>query len=249
MQRILGYLRKAIQDYNMIQDGDRIAVGVSGGKDSLVLLKGLVLLKRFIGIDYDVVAVTLDPCFGGVETDYTYVSQLCEELGIEYILKRTNIGQIVFDIRKETHPCSLCAKMRRGALHETAKELNCNKLALGHNQDDVVETFMMNLFVEGRIFVFAPVSYLSRRDLTVIRPLALAPEKEIRTAANRNGLNIVKSKCPVDGHTKREETKLALSEQEKLDKGFKERIFGAIKRFDLEGWGNEETRSKKKNDN
>lgn len=246
MQRILGYLRKAIQDYNMIQDGDRIAVGVSGGKDSLVLLKGLALLKRFIGIDYEIVAVTLDPCFNGVETDYSTVEKLCEELGITYILKRTNIGQIVFDIRKETHPCSLCAKMRRGALHETAKENNCNKLALGHNQDDVVETFMMNLFIEGRIFVFAPVSYLSRRDLTVIRPLALAPEKEIRTAANRNNLGIVKSKCPVDGHTKREETKNALSEQEKLDKGFKERIFGAIKRFDLEGWGNDETRERQK---
>lgn len=246
MQKILGYMRKAIQDYNLIENGDRIAVGVSGGKDSVVLLRGLALLRRFIGIDYELVAVTLDPKFDGVENDYSAVQTLCDEFEIPYILKRTDIGEIVFNVRKETHPCSLCAKMRRGALHEAAKENNCNKIALGHNLDDVVETFMMNLFIEGRIGLFAPKSYLSRRDLTMIRPLALAPEKDIRACANRNNLGIVKSKCPVDGHTKREETKIALAEREKVDKGFKDRIFGAIKRADIEGWGTEETREKAK---
>lgn len=240
MQKILGYMRKAVQDFDLIQNGDKIAVGVSGGKDSLVLLNGLVLLRRFIGIDYDVVAVTMDPCFNGVENDYSAVQKLCDDLGVEYILERTNIGEVVFNIRKETHPCSLCAKMRRGALHEAAKQNGCNKLALGHNMDDAIETFMMNLFVEGRIGVYAPKSYLSRRDLTVIRPLGLAPEKEVRAAARRSELPIVKSKCPADGHTKREEMKNILKEQEKIDNGIKDRIFGAMRRFDLDGWASPE---------
>ena len=133
MQKILGYMRKAIQEFDLIRDGDKIAVGVSGGKDSLVLLKGLVLLKRFIGIDYDVVAITLDPRFGGIDGDYSEVQKLCDELGVPYILKRTDIGVIVFDIRKEEHPCSLCARMRRGGLHDAAIEAGCNKIALGHH--------------------------------------------------------------------------------------------------------------------
>ena len=148
MQRMLGYMRKAIQEFDMIQDGDRIAVGVSGGKDSVVLLTGLARLKRFIGIDFSIVAVTLDPRFGGVETDYSPIAALCEELGVEFYLQRTDIGAIVFDVRKEPNPCSLCAKMRRGALHDAAKALGCNKIALGHHYDDVVETFVMNLFNE-----------------------------------------------------------------------------------------------------
>ncbi|MDE6133148.1 MAG: tRNA 2-thiocytidine(32) synthetase TtcA, partial [Oscillospiraceae bacterium] len=171
MQKILGYMRKAIQEFDLIQDGDKIAVGVSGGKDSLVLLKGLFLLKRFIGIDYDIAAVTLDPRFGGVDGDYSSVEKMCAEMDIEFKLIRTDIGEIVFNIRKETNPCSLCARMRRGALHDAAKGLGCNKIALGHNYEDVVETFIMNLFNEGRIGCFSPKSYLSRKDLTLIRPL------------------------------------------------------------------------------
>ena len=237
MQKILGYMRRAITEFDLIQNGDRIAVGVSGGKDSLVLLKGLYLLKRFIGIDYDIAAVTLDPCFNGVQNDYSPVQKLCDEMGVEYILKRTAIGQIVFDIRNEEHPCSLCARMRRGALHDAAKEHGCNKVALGHNNDDAVETFFMNLFIEGRIGCFAPKSYLSRKDVTVIRPLVFAPEKDIRSAANRNALPIVKSACPVDGHTKREEMKQFIKEREKADKGFTDRIFGAMRRSGIDGWG------------
>ena len=221
MQKILGYMRKAIQEFDLIQDSDRIAVGVSGGKDSLVLLKGLVLLKRFIGIDYEVVAITLDPRFGGTDGDYSSVDEMCREMGVEYKLIRTHIGEIVFDVRQESNPCSLCARMRRGALHDAAKEAGCNKIALGHNYEDVVETFIMNLFNEGRLGCFAPKSYLSRKDITMIRPLVFAPEKDIRSAANRNNIQVVKSKCPADGHTSREKTKQFLAEKDKSDKGFR----------------------------
>lgn len=237
MQKMLGYMRKAITEFDMIQNGDRIAVGVSGGKDSLVLLKGLILLRRFIGIDYDIVAITLDPQFGGIEGDYSAVQKLCDEHGIQYILERTHIGEIVFDIRKEPNPCSLCARMRRGALHDAAKAAGCNKIALGHHFDDAVETFLMNLFVEGRIGCFAPKSYLSRKDLWMIRPMVFAPEAEVRRAANRANLEVVKSKCLADGHTKREEMKEFIKEREKQDKGFADRIFGAMRRANVDGWG------------
>jgi len=237
MQKILGYMRKAIQEFDLIQNGDKIAVGVSGGKDSLVLLEGLVRLKRFIGIDYEVTAVTLDPRFGGTDGDYSLVEKMCQRLGVDFILKRTHIGEIVFDVRQETNPCSLCARMRRGALHDAAKEAGCNKIALGHNYDDAVETFVMNLFNEGRLGCFAPKSYLSRKDITMIRPLVFAPEKEVRSAAKRSGLEVVKSKCPADGHTSREETKRFLAERNKTDKGFSDRIFGAVRRAGLDGWG------------
>ncbi len=237
MQKILGYMRKAIQEFDLIQDGDKIAVGVSGGKDSLVLLEGLVRLKRFIGIDYEVTAITLDPRFGGIDGDYSSVEEMCQRLGVDFILKRTHIGEIVFDVRQETNPCSLCARMRRGALHDAAKEAGCNKIALGHNYDDAVETFVMNLFNEDRLGCFAPKSYLSRKDITMIRPLVFAPEKEVRNAAKRSGLEVVKSKCPADGHTSREETKRFLAERNKADKGFSDRIFGAVRRAGLDGWG------------
>ncbi len=237
MQKILGYMRKAIQEFDLIQDGDKIAVGVSGGKDSLVLLEGLVRLKRFIGIDYEVTAITLDPRFGGIDGDYSSVEEMCQRLGVDFILKRTHIGEIVFDVRQETNPCSLCARMRRGALHDAAKEAGCNKIALGHNYDDAVETFVMNLFNEGRLGCFAPKSYLSRKDITMIRPLVFAPEKEVRNAAKRSDLEVVKSKCPADGHTSREETKRFLAERNKADKGFSDRIFGAVRRAGLDGWG------------
>lgn len=230
-------MRKAIQEFDLIQDGDKIAVGVSGGKDSLVLLEGLVRLKRFIGIDYEVTAITLDPRFGGIDGDYSSVEEMCQRLGVDFILKRTHIGEIVFDVRQETNPCSLCARMRRGALHDAAKEASCNKIALGHNYDDAVETFVMNLFNEGRLGCFAPKSYLSRKDITMIRPLVFAPEKEVRNAAKRSGLEVVKSKCPADGHTSREETKRFLAERNKADKGFSDRIFGAVRRAGLDGWG------------
>jgi len=237
MQKILGYMRKAIQEFDLIQDGDKIAVGVSGGKDSLVLLKGLIMLKRFIGIDYEVVAVTLDPGFNGVWGDYSSVQELCDEVAIQYVLKRTQIGEIIFDVRKESNPCSLCARMRRGALHDAAKEYGCNKIALGHHYDDAVETFVMNLFNEGRIGCFSPKSYLSRKDLTLIRPMVFAPEKDVRRACTRANLQIVKSKCPADGTTSREKTKNFIREKEKESEGFAYRLFGAMRRAGIDGWG------------
>ena len=240
MQKILGYMRKAITEFDLISDGDKIAVGVSGGKDSLVLLAGLVRLRSFIGIDYELTAITEDPCFGGVPGDYSEIEKLCESLGVEYVLERSRIGEIVFDVRHEEHPCSLCARLRRGALHNAAVKSGCNKVALGHHCNDAVETFIMNLFVEGRIGCFAPKSFLDRREITVIRPLVFAPEVEIRRAAKREALPIVKSKCPADGNTMREQTKQFLAERERQDRGFTDRIFGAMRRSGIDGWGYKE---------
>lgn len=237
MQKMLGYVRKACQEFGMIADGDRIAVGVSGGKDSLVLLSVLAGFRRFSEHPFELVAVTIDPQFGGVLGDYAPAAALCERLGIEYDLIRSDIGPIVFEIRKEPNPCSLCAKLRRGALHDAAKAHGCNKIALGHHFDDVVETFIMNLFREGRVGCFAPVTYLSRKDLTMIRPLVFAPEQQVQSCAKRNGLVTVKSKCPADKTTVREQTKQWLAEMERKDKGFKLRLFGALRRSGVNGWG------------
>lgn len=237
MQKILGYLRRAVQEFDLIQNGDRIAVGISGGKDSLVLLAALRDFQRFGLLDYELVGITLDPQFNGVPTDYSPVAEFCEKIGVEYHLIPTQIGHIVIDIRKESSPCSLCAKMRRGALHDNAKALGCNKLALGHHNDDAIETFLMNLFIEGRIGCYAPKSYLSRKDLTLIRPLSFAPERDIVHAAKQNIPEIVKSRCPVDGHTMRETMKTFIREQEKQNPGFRTRVFGAMRRANVDGWG------------
>ena len=237
MQKILGYMRKAIQQYDLIHDGDRIAVGVSGGKDSLVLLYGLILLRRFIGIDYSLTAITLDPMFGGEPGDYSSIQALCDEHSVEYILIPTHIGEIVFDVRKESNPCSLCSRMRRGALHDATLAADCNKISLGHNYDDAIETFVMNLFNEGRIGCFSPQSYLSRKNIHLIRPLVYAPERDIRKAAERNNLQIVKSKCPADGYTNREKTKNFIRDMERENKGFADRLFGAMCRSNIDGWG------------
>ena len=236
MQDIMGYIRRAVTEYGMIADGDTVAVGVSGGKDSVALLAGLAGVRRFIGIPFTLKAVTLDNQFGGVETDYTPIAALCERLDVEYILKRTDIGRIIFDERGESNPCSLCARMRRGLLHDTAKANGCNKIALGHHYNDAVETFLMNLFNEGRIGCFSPVTYLSRKDLTMIRPLVFATEREIRNAVNRAQLPIVKSACPVDGCTERQWTKEFLYNMEKGHPGITKRIFGAMRRGQVSGW-------------
>lgn len=221
----------------MLQDGDRVAVGVSGGKDSVALLQGLCMLRRFAGIDYTVTAITLDPGFGGKEGDYSAIQTLCDQLGVEYVLKRTQIGEIIFDVLKEENPCSLCARMRRGALHDAAIEAGCNKIALGHHYNDAVETFMMNLFQQGRIGCFAPVSYLSRKKLTMIRPLVFAPEKDIAAAVRRCGLPVVKSVCPADGATERQRTKEYLDDFEHRSPGITYRLFGAMRRAGIDGWG------------
>lgn len=238
MQKILGHMRKAVQNYRLISDGDRICAAVSGGKDSLVMLKGLALLKNFIGIDYEIIALTIDPHFNGISGDYSPVAEICSALGIEYHIIETQIAEIVFDVRKEPNPCSLCARMRRGALYNSAEKLGCNKIALGHNYDDVVETFIMNLFTEGRIGCFSPATYLENRDINIIRPLVLAPERDVKKAA-RN-FTVVKSQCAADGHTNRQKTKEFIAEMERKERGFKDRIFGAMCRAGIDGWGSEQ---------
>lgn len=241
MQKILGYVRRACQEFDLIEDGDKIAVGVSGGKDSLVLLAGLARMRRFYERKYELFAVTLDPRFGKADGDYSAVERLCGELDVPFTLVKTDIAEIVFDIRKEPSPCSLCAKMRRGALHDAAKSLGCNKLALGHNYDDAIETFMMNLFQEGRIGCFAPMSYLSRKDITVIRPLVFAPEYAVISCAKRNNFEVVKSKCPADKHTTRQTMKEFLNALEHENHGVKQRIFGAMRKANIDRWGYKNT--------
>lgn len=237
MQRTLGYMRKAIQEFDLIENGDRIAVGVSGGKDSLVMLRGLVMLRRFIGIDYEIVAITLDQNFGGVAGCFDGVADMCRELGIEYYVIHSRIAEIVFDVRHEENPCSLCARMRRGALHDAAKAHGCNKLALAHNYDDAIETFVMNLVIEGRIDCFSPKTYLSRKDITVIRPLVFAPEKEVKAAARRNKLPVVQSRCPANGKTMRTKIQHEIYDFERRYNGLTARLFGAMRRAGINGWG------------
>ena len=237
MQQMLGMMRKAIQDYSMLSDGDRVLIGVSGGKDSVVLLTGLALLREFIGIDYSLEAITLDPGFSGVRQDYSPIATLCETLSVPYRVREADIGEIVFNIRKEPNPCSLCARMRRGALHDAARALGCNKVALGHHADDAAETFIMNLFNEGRVGCFSPVTYLSRKDLFVIRPLVLARERDVIHAQRVCALPVVKSLCPADHATTREWTKGFLKSLERESPGVIKRILGAMQRGDVSDWG------------
>ena len=236
MQKILGYVRKACERYGMISDGDLIAVGMSGGKDSIVLLRALAAYSRFSEQRFTVKALSVDMRFGGADTDFSYVAEMCAQLGIEYRILPTDIAQVVFDVRKERNPCSLCAKMRRGALIDEARNMGCNKIALGHHNDDVVETFMMCLFNEGRIGCFSPVTEYPDRGQALIRPLILAPEKDILSCCRRNGIKPLKPLCPADKHTAREEMKQWLREREKNDRGFKDRIFGALERSGIDGW-------------
>lgn len=237
MQKIMGYVRRAVQEFGLIDEGDKIAVGISGGKDSLVLLSALAGMRRFEAFSYDIVAVTIDPGFNGVPNNYDAVARLCDRLQVPFSLVHTQIGEIVFDIRKEPNPCSLCANMRRGALHDAAKAAGCNKLALGHHNDDVIETFMMNLIKEGRIGCFSPKTHLDRKDITVIRPLVFAPESQVSAACKRNNLEVVKSVCPADKTTVRQQTKEFLADMERRDKGVKQRIFSALRKSGIDGWG------------
>lgn len=234
MKRVLSYVRRAVDDYEMIKDGVRVAVGVSAGKDSLTLLCALAELRRFYPNKFELVAITVDMGFEG--SDFTVIKELCNSLGVEYHIVPTQISKVIFDIRKEKNPCSLCAKMRRGALYNYAKEIGCETVALGHHFDDVVETFMLNLFYEGRIGCFQPVTYLSNTGVTLIRPMLYIPEKDVRYFAAKNGLPVIKSPCPADGNTEREEMKKLLHGLEKENKGLRYRIFGAIQRGEVDGF-------------
>ena len=234
IKRILSFTRRALDDYGMIAPGDKIAVGVSAGKDSLTLLCAMAELRRFYPVPFELIAITIDMGFEGA--DFTPIAKLCEELDVPYHVIPTEISKIIFDVRKEKNPCSLCAKMRRGALHNAAKELGCNTVALGHHFDDAVETFMLNLFFEGRLGCFSPVTHLSRVGLKLIRPMLYMPEKDVRYFANKVQLPVVTSPCPADGNTQREEMKQLLHTLEKKHDGLRYRIFGAIQRGEIDGF-------------
>lgn len=234
MKRMLSFVRRAVDDYNMIEDGDRIAVGVSGGKDSLTLLAVMAALKRFYPKRFEVVGITIDMGFEG--SDFSPVEEYCKELGVEYVVVKTEIAKIIFDVRKESNPCSLCAKMRRGSLHAAAQEAGCNKVALGHHYDDAVETFMMNLFFEGRLGCFSPVTYLSNRKIKLIRPMIYAQEKDVQYFTRRQTLPVITSLCPEDHATERENMKNLLADLERGNKGVKHRIFNAMCKGEIDGF-------------
>ena len=236
MQMLMSRMRAAMERYDMIAPGDRVAVGVSGGKDSLALLKGLAELRRFYPAPFEVVALTADPGFFGKEADYSAVQALCDELGVEYIIRRTELYHVIFETRKESNPCSLCARMRRGMLHDMTKAAGCDKLALGHHMDDAAETFMMNLLSGGTIGSFRPVTYLSRKDLTVIRPMIFATEKEVASAARRENLPVVKSPCPMDKTSERQKVKELIAALEKDYPNLQGKITGAMQRGNISGW-------------
>lgn len=233
-KRILGQTRKAIQDYDMIREGDRIAVGVSGGKDSLTLLAAMRKLMDFYPVRFELMAITLAMGIG--EPDYSPVRELCNEIGVEYIVEDTYIGKIVFEARQEQNPCSLCANLRRGALNNTALKYGCNKVALAHNRDDVIETLLLSTFYEGRIHSFSPVTHLDRKNIYVIRPLIYVEEKQVRAFIKSNNIQVVHNPCTANGHTKRQYIKDLISELSTDNREIKSNIFGAIKRSGLDGW-------------
>ena len=210
MKQVLGCIRRADERYGMIQDGDKICVGVSGGKDSLLLMYGLKLYQMFSKKKYDLCAVMLD--LGLVEQDTSGIYAFAEKNGIDFEVRKTDIGDVVFNIRKDKSPCAMCAKMRRGALNDIAVSKGCNLVALGHNREDVLETFLLSLFFEARLNTFAPITYLGRSGVTIIRPLVFFPERDARAAAKRLELPVLPANCPVAGKTKREDMRLLLQE-------------------------------------
>lgn len=233
-QQLLSLTRKAVDEYEMIEEGDKIAIGISGGKDSLTLLYALSGLRRFYPKHFEIVAVTVDLGFGNLNLEP--VKELCQELSVPYKIIETQIAEIVFQERKETNPCSLCAKMRKGALNEAVKELGCNKVAYAHHKDDVVETMLLSLIYEGRLHSFSPRTYLDRMDLTVIRPLMFVDEADVIGFQNKYQLPVAKSPCPADGHTKREYVKNLLRQLNLENPGVKSRMFTAVLNGGFHGW-------------
>ncbi len=234
MKKIVSLVRRAVDEYNMIKEGEKIAVGVSGGKDSLVLLCALAELSRYHPKKFTVCGITLDM---GYSPDYSPIQRMCDELGVEYIVKKTDIKEVIFDIRKEKNPCSLCAKMRRGALGDAARENGCRTIALGHHNDDVLETFFLSLLYEGRISCFSPVTYLDRTGMTQIRPMIFVPEKDIKGVVRRLDIPVIHNECPANGSTKRQYMKDLIARLNKeTNPGLKKRLFTAIKDSTIDGW-------------
>lgn len=234
LQQLLSFTRKAVDEYQMIQEGDHIAVGISGGKDSLTLLYALHGLKRFYPNKFELSAITVD--LGYEEFDLSPVHELCQELGVPYKVVKTDIAHILFEERKESNPCSLCTKMRKGALNDAVKEMGCNKVAYAHHKDDIIETMLLSLIFEGRFHSFSPKTYLDRMDLTVIRPIMFVDEADVIGFKNKYNLPVVKSKCPVDGYTKRQYVKELVKQLNTEHPGAKNRMFTAILNGDIEGW-------------
>ena len=225
-QKMLSVMRKGITEYKLIKNGDHIAVGISGGKDSLTLLKLLAEYRRFSPERFDLTAITVDLNFKDNPSDFSPVKKFCDELEVEYIIEKTDIGEIVFDVRKEKNPCALCSKMRKGALYDVAKKNGCNKAALGHHADDLTDTFLLSLFYEGRLSTFAPKSYLGKKDITIIRPLIMMKEADIISYAK--DLPVCKSCCPANKNTKREYVKTAVTQISKEVKNVREMLYTAI---------------------
>lgn len=234
MQKILGYMRKAIDEYNMIEDGDKIAVALSGGKDSTTMLLGLKNLQRFYPKKFEIIGITINPGFEFF--DSSNLKALCDKLNVPFFEEFSHTKEIVFDIRKEKNPCSLCANLRRGILNSVAKREGCNKIALGHNEDDVLETFFLNLLYGGNISTFAPTAYMDRSKITLIRPLIYAPERCVKTFVKKNGIEVMPKCCPMDGVSKREDMKNLIWEFQKKIPNVKANIYGAIKRSNIKGW-------------
>lgn len=234
MQKILGQVRRCVEDYHMIDAGDVVAVGVSGGKDSLVTLTALARLRAFYPIPFTVRAITLETGAPGMSFDA--VADLCRQLEVPYTRIQVPVYDIVFNERKEKNPCSLCAKLRRGSLNTALTDLGIRKIALGHHYDDAIETLLMNLLFEGRIGCFQPVTYLDRTDITQIRPLLYCQESDIRRMAAKLALPVVKNTCPMDGHSRRQEVKELLAELEQRYPDLRKKLFGAVQRYPLYGW-------------
>lgn len=234
LQQLLSYTRKAVDEYQMIEEGDKIAVGISGGKDSLTMLYALHGLMRFYPKHFTIHAVTVDLGHAGFST--SGLAELCESLGVPYTVIKTEIAQIIFEERKEENPCSLCAKMRKGALNEAVKSLGCNKVAYAHHKDDIIETMLLSLIFEGRFYSFSPKTFLDRMELTVIRPLMYVDESDVRGFANKYELPIAKNPCPADGYTKREYAKQLVKQLNQEHPGARERMFAAIINGDIKGW-------------
>ena len=233
MQRILSYMRKAIEEYNMIEENDKIAICLSGGKDSITLLHAFKALQRFYPKKFELIAISINPGFEFFDT--TLLQNLCDNLEIPLFIEKTHTKEIVFDIRKEKNPCSLCANLRRGSINSIAVREGCNKIALGHNQDDVLETFLLNLFYTGRIGTFSPVSHMDRTGITLIRPLVYTPEKETKRFVKKNNLTVMPKVCPMDGTSKREDMRLMIFSLQKNIPMIRANLFGAIQR-NLPDW-------------
>lgn len=234
LQQLLSYTRRAVDEYHMIQSGDRIAIGISGGKDSLTLLYALHGLKRFYPQPFEIEAITVSA--GYPDFDLSPIRELCSSMDIPYSVVETDIAKILFDERKESNPCSLCAKLRKGAFNEKAKELGCNKIAYAHHKDDIIETLLLSLIFEGRLHSFSPMTYLDRTELTLIRPIMFVDEADVIGFKNKYELPVVKNPCPVDGYTKRQYAKELVKQLNTEHPGTKERMFTAILNAEFDGW-------------